>query len=411
MKAGIINKMKFVSPVGRDYNKFIDYIDRDETKAYIAISDFQQYTDYMGNPDKSTGVFNQEKDNLNRNDLKEVKKQFEKAQEDESPLWQIVYSFDNDFLREHNLLTPEGLLNEAKVRDAIRKSVDTIKKKEKMNDSLVWTGAIHYNTDNIHIHVAMAEEKSSREYHTFKHRNGKEFTARKGKFEKNTLWFAKSTFANSMIDRTQELTHITNLMRVELNQKVKDQGIYKDKFIFKQCEMLMEKLPDNLQLWKYNMNAMNEFRPELDNISRQLMEKYNPEGFKELQKAIQEEADFREKVYGSTQTGRDFADGKYHDLYSMLGNGVLKEMRQLKKDERYHDWIKYKKIDGIERNKEILSDFTKAKVAFIRGIKQLGQKTKQEFLTQMKLDREEFLKEKNKEYEEQRLEYEIERGL
>ena len=71
----------------------------------------------------------------------------------------------------------------------------------------------------------------------------------------------------------------------------------------------------------------------------------------------------------------------------------------------------YKKIDGIERNKEILSDFTKAKVAFIRGIKQLGQKTKQEFLTQMKLEREEFLKEKNKEYEEQRLEYEIERGL
>ena len=29
----------------------------------------------------------------------------------------------------------------------------------------------------------------------------------------------------------------------------------------------------------------------------------------------------------------------------------------------------------------------------------------------MKLEREEFLKEKNKEYEEQRLEYEIERGL
>ena len=111
MSAGIINKMKFVSPVGKDYKKFIDYIDREETKAYISIKDFDKYTDYMGNPDKSTGVFNNTKDNLDKKDLKKIKEQFLNAQNDSSPLWQIVYSFDNDFLRENNLLSPEGLLN------------------------------------------------------------------------------------------------------------------------------------------------------------------------------------------------------------------------------------------------------------------------------------------------------------
>ena len=390
MSAGIINKMKFVSPVGKDYKKFIDYIDREETKAYISIKDFDKYTDYMGNPDKSTGVFNNTKDNLDKRDLKKIKEQFLNAQNDSSPLWQIVYSFDNDFLRENNLLSPEGLLNEAKIREAIRKSVDTIKDKEKMNDSLIWTGAIHYNTDNIHIHVAMAEEISSRPFQSFQNKNGKEFTARKGKFEKGTLWSAKSTFANSMIDRTQELTHITNLMRMEINKSIKEAGIKKDNSIFKQCENLMDRLPDNMQLWKYNMNAMKEFRPEID----------------------KKEADFRERMYGDTRSGRDFSEGKMRDLYSMIGNGVLKEMRELKKDERYELYRK-SKFNSHDRkeNKNSSSYLAKAKVSFIRGLKQLGRKTKQEFLTQLKIDREEFMKELEKEREEQQRTYELERGL
>ena len=73
MSAGIINKMKFVCPVGMDYKQFIDYISREGTIAYISIKDFDKYTDYMGNPDKSTGVFNNEKDNLDKKDLKKIK--------------------------------------------------------------------------------------------------------------------------------------------------------------------------------------------------------------------------------------------------------------------------------------------------------------------------------------------------
>ncbi|GAB5871555.1 hypothetical protein JMUB7549_27660 [Staphylococcus aureus] len=31
-------------------------------------------------------------------------------------------------------------------------------KKEGLEDNLVWSGAIHYNTDNIHVHVAAVEK-------------------------------------------------------------------------------------------------------------------------------------------------------------------------------------------------------------------------------------------------------------
>lgn len=412
MSVGIVTKMQFVSPKGKDYQKYIDYIDRDETKAYISKKDFQQYTDYMGNPDKSTGVFNQEKDNLGKKELLNVKEQFTNAQQDASPLWQLVYSFDNDFLRQENLLSEEGLLNEAKVREAIRQSVEALKENEKMNDTLVWTGAIHYNTDNIHIHVALAEEQSSRNFQTFQNKNGKEFTARKGKFEKNTLWKAKSTFANAMIDRTQELTYISQLMRGELNQKIRTTEIKKDKFIFQQCEALMKQLPEDLTLWKYNMNAMKPYRTELNNLSRQLMEQYYPEAFQELKKAIQTEATFREQLYGSSKSGREFAQGKWNDLYAMIGNGVLKQLRDLKKEERKQEAFKqYKEKTGAGNPSTALTSAGQARVAFVRGLKQLGRKTKQEFLTQLKLEREAFIKELNKEREEQQLEFEMERGL
>ena len=126
MIPAVVLKMKFVTARGKDFSKFINYIDRDETKAYIQNNEFEKYTDYMGNPDKSSGVFNREENSLSREQLKTIKEQFTKAQNNDSPLWQIVYSFDNDFLKEQNLLSEDGILNEAKIREAVRQSISVI---------------------------------------------------------------------------------------------------------------------------------------------------------------------------------------------------------------------------------------------------------------------------------------------
>ena len=117
-------------------------------------------------------------------------------------------------------------------------------------------------------------------------------------------------------------------------------------------------------------------------------------------------------MYGDTRSWRDFSEGKMRVLYSMIGNGVLKEMRELKKDERYELYRKSKfNSHSKQGNKNNSSYMAKAKVSFIRGLKQLSRKTKQEFLTQLKIDREEFMKKLEKEREEQQRTYELERGL
>ena len=54
----------------------------------------------------------------------------------------------------------------------------------------------------------------------------------------------------------------------------------------------------------------------------------------------------------------------------------------------------------------------KAKFAFVSGLRQLAKKTKQEFLTEMKLEREAFLKELTEEKEmNQQLGQDYGRGL
>lgn len=62
--------------------------------------------------------------------------------------------------------------------------------------------------------------------------------------------------------------------------------------------------------------------------------------------------------------------------------------------------------------KGFTSSLIKAKFAFVSGLRQLAKKTKQEFLTEMKLEREGFLKELTEEKEiNQQLGQDYGRGL
>ncbi|EPZ61868.1 hypothetical protein H477_5898 [[Clostridium] sordellii ATCC 9714] len=73
-------------------------------------------------------------------------------------MWQEVYSFDNEWLKKQGLYDPKTkFLDEDKIKNAIRKSIEFSLEKSGMKETALWSGAIHYNTDNIHIHVAICE--------------------------------------------------------------------------------------------------------------------------------------------------------------------------------------------------------------------------------------------------------------
>ncbi|MGY3725455.1 hypothetical protein SAMN05421767_10419 [Granulicatella balaenopterae] len=397
MTPAIIVAMKFSTGRGKNFQKYLDYMDRDETKAYINNTDFAKFNDYMGNPDKSSGLFTSANDQLSLEEIKKLKGEFKIAQKDNSPLWQLVYSFDNNFLKEQGLLNKYGVLDETKIKEAIRKSVETIKEEEGLNDSLVWSGAIHYNTDNIHIHVALAEKQSSRRYEKFQNFKTNEcYLERKAKFKKNTLSKSKSVFANSLVDRTLQLTKISDLMRIDINQKIRSSKQIDNQNFMKQYNSLLKKLPDDTRKWSYGHHDIKPYRLEIDNLSKQLIEKISPDAYKEVKQRINEESRFREKLYGRKAIGNTYAKNKMNELYAMVGNGILKNMKKhaLPTDSHSNSY----------KNKF-------SKIAVINGLKKMMRQNKQDFLTKLKYEREKEYKEYLARLEENEAEKTNERQL
>lgn len=117
----------------------------------------------MGNPEKTTGLFSQVTNDLSETDKENLKNIFEKAQENDSLMWQTVISFDNRWLEKNGLYNSETqILDEKSIKSIARNAVNKMLESEGLEHA-VWSGAIHYNTDNIHVHIAAVEPEPMRE--------------------------------------------------------------------------------------------------------------------------------------------------------------------------------------------------------------------------------------------------------
>lgn len=142
----------------KKFETYIDYIDREDAKRDKAYNQYSLYNDYMENEMKSTGLFSTDKSNLNEDEKKKMKDLFSLAKKNESILWQDVFSFNNEKLEEqgfYNSNTKE--IDEEAIREATCNAMNRLLEEKKLKDSAIWTASIHYNTDNIHVHIAMCE--------------------------------------------------------------------------------------------------------------------------------------------------------------------------------------------------------------------------------------------------------------
>ena len=148
---------------------FEDYFWEDSEDEFDAVSythlpDYSAYSEnYMGNPEKTTGLFSMDYDRLSEDTAQIYKQQFRQAQENGSLLWQTVLSFDNQWLEELEIYDPTSqTLDESRVRGMTRVFMKTLLDKEQLTLAS-WTAAVHYNTDNIHVHVAIVDPVGQRE--------------------------------------------------------------------------------------------------------------------------------------------------------------------------------------------------------------------------------------------------------
>lgn len=319
-----------------NYNNFLDYIDRDDTK--IELNGYSNYQEYMeNNNNKTSGLFSNDKDHLTEKEKEEYKDIFKESQKKGSVLWQDVISFDNDWLKEIGILKGKEV-DETQLKNVIRSSVNNMLENEDMSDNSIWSGAIHYNTDNIHVHLATVQTHNFRE---------------RGSRKPQTLDKMKSNVANKLKDRSKENEKINNFIRDKLvKTKQKDtipslKNKIKNKDMVNQFNLIYKALPDDKRKWKYNMNAMKEIRPEIDKLTDIYIEKNFKKEFKDFSNQIDKNVDSFKKMYGNNSKANDYKTNVYEDMYSRMGNTILKEMNELEKKD------KEKNNPFISRKKEL----------------------------------------------------------
>jgi len=265
---------------------------------------------------------------MKQNEIKKMKEQFKKSQENGSPLWQDVISFNNSFLESINVYDSKtGYLDEKKIKNITREVIKTMAENEDIDmNTLVWNGAVHYNTDNIHIHIASTQAFPDREKVFFNNKLQYRGNRKPKTFEK-----MKRTVAYNLYNRNKDLQKIDELIRTPVQQK-RNTPLKNHKDFEFHFHKALDKLPDDKKQWQYGYNTVNFAREHIDAISNKFMENYYPNELKELDEMLDKQVDIANKLYGDSSKAENYKQNKMQDLYKRLGNAVLKELKDYDKE-------------------------------------------------------------------------------
>lgn len=318
---GIIISSKFIVSTSSKFKSYVNYIDRKEAIRNNAYNRYSLYNDYMGNPIKTTGLFNSEVDFMNKKDKENSKELFAKAQENKSIMWQDVYSFDNKWLIKQGLYNPiTKELDEEKIKKAVRKSTNYILEKDGLKDSCIWNGAIHYNTDNIHIHVAICEPNP---------------TTKRGKRTQKTLDNMKSIFANELLNDKELYKEINKNIREDIIKPKKDFSSFNDKKMKKLLLKAVKNLPKDKRHWHYEYSTMSKSNMYIDEMTKHYINTYRKDEFDTFIKNLEKQEEIFREIYGvgSRKKYKDYKQNKIDELYKRMGNTILKEIKDYVREE------------------------------------------------------------------------------
>jgi MobL relaxases len=325
---GVVLKTKFVTSDKKAFQDYVDYVDRDDAKKEQEAHEklFTLYQDYMDNPDKTSSLFTEQSNQLNDEEKKQLKKLFEKAQKNNSIMWQDVITFHNPWLQENGLYDARThTVDEKKLMDITRQSMKEMLKRERLNEWAVWSAAIHYNTGNIHIHIATVEPQPTRE---------------RGKRKPKTLDAMKSTVVNQILNRGEQQQKINELIRNDMvGKKKQDSSLrWRNRDIQPLFLQIYNHLPEDKRQWQYSYRTLKPMKPFIDVLSQKYIEKYHRNEYQQLLGKLDKEVEVLKKAYGEGKGDekryKDYKQTKIDDLYKRMGNAFLKEMKDYDKQQQ-----------------------------------------------------------------------------
>ncbi len=391
--ASIVVVTRFCESSGSSFNEYINYIDRDNAtkrKSLDKYNLFGDYIKYMENEEKTiqkhyeegtekvSSLFTKDKDNLSPEEKDNVKELFKKAQVNGSNMWQTVISFDNSYLSEIGIYDPRTqFLNEKVLVAAGRKAISSMLEKEGLQNA-IWTASFHYNTDNIHIHVATVEPSPMREKKPFKEWKRNEMgkikmqrnpeTGRlekiplldkdgnqvirlkyKGKFKESSIKTLKKVLSSELDQDKESTIEITNMLRGIINDK-KEQQFFNNPNFQKKMNQIYDEIKKTgveRRYWNYNQKNFAHIKPKIDDLSNLFIETYHSDDFNKIIAKIEEKEGNYKKVYGGDN---DYKKNKLYDkkdgLYTRLGNAILKEIQNFDRSQVN----KYREINSKQKN-------------------------------------------------------------
>lgn len=346
INAGVVVTTRFVVPSADTFQNYIEYINRDTATRNEHYTEYSAYQGYMDNPEKTTELFTADKDKLSAVEKQKLKQAFQIAQKNGSLMWQTVISFDNAFLEKNGIYNSETqTVDENKMRELTRGCMENMLKHEKISETALWSGAIHFNTDNIHIHVATVEPIPTREKVKYK---GKE--QYRGKFKYESIAAGKRYVVNDILQQQPENQLINDIIRGTFVKNIKTRELDKDGALSKLFLDIYRKLPDDKRMWYYNMNAIKDIRPLIDKLSKTYIETYHKEDFEKLKKYLNTKQEKYKEAYGTGEKNKNpdqrvpnnYAENKINDMYVRMGNTILSELRAYDKENRaaYYKYLR-----------------------------------------------------------------------
>lgn len=314
---GIVHKRKWVKSSSEKFSSYINYIDREEAVRNYKLDEYSLFNDYMGNPKKCGNLFTSDRDFLSEDESKKLKRCFSIAQENGSFMWQDVFSFDNEWLEKYGMYDRRtGALDEKRLMEAVRNSMTEMIERENF-DSLIWSASMHFNTDNIHIHIASVELNPTR------------YTNEDGFMQYKNLYRMKSKFANTLIDRSKEQKKINDIMRNNIINGKKEISFNKDIEMKRLVTEIIKKLPEDKRQWQYGYNSLNEVKPLLDELTSYYIKNYKKDDFEELINSLDAEEEYLKEVYGEGEKYfyKNYKKNKIDELYYRMGNSLLREIK------------------------------------------------------------------------------------
>lgn len=307
------------------FTKYLDYLRREE----VALEDGRKIkksnvlaseNGYLVLESSDEGTFNADHNKLTNEMKEQAYAMLNSAYEQGGILWKPILSFRKSFLEEVGVII-ENVVDEARLKQATRLAMTEFINQNVHLGEVEWVAQLHYDKENPHVHVAMVQKNPINTLDL-----EKEEIKKIGRTASKSHQAMKRVALQTLEDRSQELKHLTQVMRQSLIHQVKHQEInnlYPD-----DTKVLLK----HLKAYQYKKLTTYQQR-QVDLLTTRLLNDCFSKEFQAFHKLVDIEQRRYEQRYGKS-SNKDFTKMKEKDLYYRIGNQILKQLSVLKNKEQ-----------------------------------------------------------------------------